>query len=330
MTRRSRACRSRFLPAAALLTLTAVTMTGCVTVHGERALIPALKAPEAAKVLADFARTNNQANRAYDAQLITTIEAGPRGAIDQAGLTASHVTSPAGNRAYTPIKLTDAHFLIPQQRGWPKWFVANVHSSQTPKGRWLLVFERGSANAPWKASYLGVTTQSSLPQFARDKDGYIEPVPVTGSDLLVQPTGLGSAYTGYLQQGSAGSDVFAAGAATSGERAARAKDARSADSVTLYADQPANADAFTPVALRTKDGGALVFFSTRDTEKTTYRTGLSPTVNPYVKALMTGTATHSVTVSRVSEQMVTVPARAAGGKVTFLSQLAGLVTAKGE
>jgi hypothetical protein len=100
--------------------------------------------------------------------------------------------------------------------------------------------------------------------------------------------------------------------------------------VTLYADQTANADTFAPVALRTKDGGALVFFSTRHTEKTTYRTGLTPTVNQFVKALMTGTAKHAVTLGRVSEQMVTVPARADGGKVTFLSRLVGLVAAKGD
>jgi hypothetical protein len=305
-------------------------MTGCVTVHGERALVPAVTKAEAAKTLSDFARTNNKANRAYDATLISSIETGSRGAIDQAGLKAHHAASPGGNPTYTPIKLTDAHYLIPQQRGWPKWFVADVHSSQTPNSRWLLAFQRGSASDSWKASYLGVAPESALPKLARDKDGYVEPVPVTGSDLLVQPALLGSDYADYLQRGAKGSDVFAAGDATSGERATRAKDSRSADSVTLYADQPASPGAFLPFALRTKGGGALVFFSTRHTAKTAYRTGVTPPVDQFVTALMTGTAKHAVTLDQVSEQLVTVPAKADGGKVRFLSRLVGLVAARGE
>jgi hypothetical protein len=175
-----------------------------------------------------------------------------------------------------------------------------------------------------------VVPEGGLPTFTRDADGYVEPVPLTGSGLLVQPERLGSAYTGYLQHGTPDATVFATGAATTGERATRAKNGRSADSVTLYADQPANAVASPPVALRTEDGGALVFFSTRHSEKTTYRIGLTPSVNQFVKALMTGHPTHAVTLDWISEQAVRVPAQVDGGTVSFLSQLEGLVGATGE
>lgn len=308
-----------------------------MTVHGEQALIPSVRKAEAAKVLASFAKTNNKANSTYDAKLMGTIETGPLGASDVAGLTARHANHPGGNASYSPIEFSDADFLIPRQRGWPKWFVADAVSSKTGNGgRWLLVFQRSSSAEPWKASNLGVYYPSAGLEFARDAEGYAESVSASSSDLLVRPQELSTAYTAYLTNGAAGSAdaaAFAAGGATSVLRADRVKSARTATLATQYADQPAKAGEYPPVALRTKDGGALVFFASHHTAKaTSLRAGVAPPTDEDTRALMTGTAKTAVTYIRVGEQAALVPARADAGdaKVVIVSRIVGLIAAKGE
>jgi hypothetical protein len=306
-----------------------------VAVHGERALVPGLTKAEAAKVLDHFTEVDNKAGRALDAELVTTIETGPLGVADRAGLRALRATSPGGNPDFQDLQLTDPQFLIPRQRGWPKWFVADAAANRGG-ARWLLVFQRGGVREAWKASYVAAVPPSSVPRFATDAEGYAEPVSANASDLLVRPADLSAAYTGYLQKGGGrgsggqgGSAVFADGAATSGWLATRAKSARTADYVKQYADQPAAGGQFPPVALRTEDGGALVFFASHHQERTTYRAGLTPPVSATTRALMTGTAEHSVTLVQIGREAVTVPPKSAGGKVTFLDLILNLVAAKG-
>jgi hypothetical protein len=145
----------------------------------------------------------------------------------------------------------------------------------------------------------------------------------------VQPGQVAAAYTSYLQDGKG--SVFAGGPSTSQLLATRADHARTPNSVTQYADQPAQGGDDDPVALRTADGGALVFFGTRHQSRSTYRAGYQLTIDPDTKALMTGTPKTSVTLSTVGQQLATVPARGAGtGTVAVLSRVVGLVSAKGE
>ncbi len=106
-----------------------------------------------------------------------------------------------------------------------------------------------------------------------------------------------------------------------------------------FADRAAQPPQYAPFGLRTKDGGALVFFTTLHHHKQTLPRGYKPQIkDPLVKAMMSGTPKQSVTFVRVSEQAVTVPAEQArgksgdgsGGKVDFLSRIEGLTAARGE
>jgi hypothetical protein len=345
--------RRRLCLGAAAIALT-VPLAGCVTVHGERALVPSLRPAEAAKVLADFAAQNNKATKAYDEQAITAAEAGPLGAIDQAGVRAKHANNPGGNKSYSPLKFSDAKFLIPEQRGWPKFFVAEAKTNRNGDARWLLVFRRGGAQQPWKADFLGVATPDELPDFAVDKAGHAEAVPLAGTDLAVQPGQLSAQYANYLdsgagasggsgksgasggsgsgsgKNGAAADGVFADGPATSGLKDSRAKSAHTASTVTQYADQADVAGDFAPVALRTTDGGAVVFFGSRHQSRATFRADHPLTLDDDTKALTSGTPKTSITLYRVAQSMVRVPPKKAGAKVTFVSYLTGLVSAKGE
>ncbi|MFE2289597.1 hypothetical protein [Streptomyces sp. NPDC059452] len=326
----------RLTAALATATVLCLTVSGCMTVHGELEVLPGATESEAAQALKDFTDAYNAADKAYDPALDADRVTGSLGAINQAGLKARQTNSPEGNKAHKPLELTDATYIIPKKAGWPRWFLADTDSNRDEDGgkldsRWLLTFVRTGPDALWKASYLAVVPPSQVPEFTLDADGLATPVEPQSDELIVSPADLSIAYTEYLQKGTP--DAFAPGTATSGWRETR-RTTRRAGFSYQYIDQPLSGSTFGPLGLRTEDGGALVFFSSKHFERQVTAEGLKPEVNADVKALMTGEVTNSLTKERVSSQLVHVPARGeaagSGGKVRVLNRLPGLVAAKGE
>lgn len=319
--------KARVVTAAIAALVMSVTLSGCITVHGERVKLPAVTKAEAAKVVESFIKTNNRANRDLDAKLNGTIETGPLGAIDQAGLKARKKVHPEGNPEYSPLKFSDTRYLIPQQAGWPKFFVANALSNRGDE-RWLVVFTRDSVDARWKATYLAVLPEEAVPTFARDDEGYVAAVPLDeSSGLALPPARLSRAYTRYLKTGKG--DDFAPGQYTTKLREERQKQERTPKVWNDFLDQPADKGPFAPLGLRTSDGGAVVFFSCYHHHKQTAAKGLKPPqANKYARALMTGTPERSVTYTYVAQQAVSVPAK--DGQVRFLSRVDGLTAAEAE
>ncbi|MFC8126357.1 hypothetical protein [Streptomyces sp. NPDC057302] len=319
--------RSLSRPATAAAAVTALSMTasGCVTVHGEREVVPAATKAEAGRALKDFLTAYNKADKAYDPALDAARVTGPLGAINQAGLKSNKGQHPGGNPDQVPLELTDAKFSIPKKAGWPRWFVADTHANRREDMRWLFVFTKGSADQLWEASYLNLVAPDKMPELKKDKDGWAEPVAAGSSSLAVAPKNLGKQYTSYLKSGG---DTFAPGDHTSTWKAFRDKNTKRRGIAVQYIDEPKNDGTFAPVGLRTQDGGAMVFFSTHHYEKQTAAKGVNLTVDPEVKPLLTGEVKQSVLLERVSNQLVLDPT--GSGKVTFLSRIQGLTGAKGE
>jgi hypothetical protein len=304
----------------------ALPLAGCMTVHGERENIPSAPKKEAALVVAHFVSVTNEVSRTYDAKKVLTVESGVLGATDEAGLRSRHTQDPDGNSDYKPLAFSDTHYLIPRQVGWPKFFVADTATNRDPDSRWLLVFRHAAPGQPWKAAYVAAVPTSAMPKFAKDKDGYALPAGSAGTNLLVQPGRLSQAYTGYLGKGG---DDFADGPATSQLRATRQANAKAPNSVTQYADQPASGGDYTPAALRTTDGGAVVFFGAHLQSRSTFRAGYRLNLPDSTKALLTGTPRTSITLSQLADCAATVPAADGSGKVVLLSRIVGLISAKG-
>ncbi|MFH8367439.1 hypothetical protein [Streptomyces sp. NPDC018031] len=320
--------------AATVLLFCAPSLTGCVTVHGERENIPSVAESEAPKALDRFLDTYNKAYRELDPELLGQVESGPLGEIFTADLTAQRANRPGGNPDFPPLELTDARYHIPKQVGWPKFFVADTRSNrEAPDSgtRWLLVFSRAAAGEPWRVAYLSILSRDEVPRFAADEDGWAEAVPTSGkgAGLVVAPDTLSRAYTGYLMTGKG--DTFAAGSATTRLREDRKRFLRTPKFWTEYIDSPAEGDAYAPVGLRTRDGGALVFFSSHHREKQTMAKGVRPQPDERVKPLLKGEAKRAVTLTRVAESAVKVPAEdAADRKVVFVNRMEGVTAAKGE
>ncbi|WP_307826539.1 hypothetical protein [Streptomyces pactum] len=318
--------------AAAALLFLAPTLTGCVTVHGERENIPSVARSEAPGALKRFVDTYNTAYRELDPDLLRRVETGPLEEIFTADLTAQRARNASGNPGFPPLELSDARYHIPKQVGWPKFFVADVRSNrEAPDSgtRWLLVFSRDGAEERWRVAYLSILSRDEVPLFATDEDGWAEAVPTgRAGRLAVAPAALSKAYTSYLMTGEG---PFAEGPSTTRLRDHRKQFLRTPKFWTEYIDTPAEGPRYAPVGLRTKDGGALVFFSSHHREKQTMAKGVRPEPAPEVKPLLKGEAKKAVTLTRLAESAVRIPARdAADPRVVFVNRMEGVTAAKGE
>jgi hypothetical protein len=238
---------------------------------------------------------------------------------------ASH---PQGDPGYRPLELSGARFLIPEQRGWPKWFVADTANNRDTN-RWLISFVRAGAGQPWKATYLLVLDPKEMPRLRIGKDGYARAVPPKDPGLAVSPADLGAAFAGYLRTGGP-RGRFADGAHTSRLRRERDRTAKTPKYVTQYVDQPVSGREYPPIALRTADGGALVLFTSQHSWKVTAARGTRlPASGSYTKVLMTGAPKRSVTRVGMAEQAAVVP-RAGAGEVEIVNRIIGIVSAHGE
>ncbi|MFE9770391.1 hypothetical protein ACFYOV_01640 [Streptomyces sp. NPDC005931] len=312
---------------AASVTVLSLTASGCVVVHGEREVLPATTRAEAAEALREFTAAYNKADKAYDSSLDADRTTGALADIDAARLKAGRANNPGGNPSHAPLELTDARFTIPKKAGWPRWFLADAAGNKGGEARWLLVFTRNGLDETWQVAYLTLVAPDDVPEFKTDKDGWAEAVPANSTELVVRPGELSREYANYLKNGGT---AFAPGAHTSSWRALRKKRSVRPGLATQYIDEPVTRGAYAPLALRTGDGGALVFFTTRHFEKQTAAAGTSvPEPNKDVLALTTGEIKQSLTMEFVSNEVALDPG-ADAGRVEILGRIQGLTSAKGE
>ncbi|MEU3528254.1 hypothetical protein AB0E62_31050 [Streptomyces sp. NPDC038707] len=317
--------RDRNALMAAALTALSLTVSGCVVVHGEREVLPAATRAEAVRAVTAFTDAYNKADKAYDSSVDAPYVTGALADIDSARLKAGHVNNPSGNPAHTPLTLTDVKITIPKKAGWPRWFVADARGNKGGDVRWVLVFTRGDLAERWRVAYLTLMVPGTVPEFEKDADGWAEAVPADAGGLAVRPDALSKTYATYLKDGG---KAFADGRDTSGLRAARKKEAEKPGLVRQFIDEPLAHGAYAPLALRTADGGALVFFTTHHYEKRTAATGTTLLIpNKDVRALVKGEVKQSLTMESIANEVVLDPA--GGGPVRMLGRVQGLTSAQG-
>ncbi|MFH9659769.1 hypothetical protein ACH4NF_05140 [Streptomyces sp. NPDC017248] len=317
--------RERNALIAASLTALSLTASGCVVVHGEREVLPAATRAEAARALTAFTAAYNKADQTYDRSVDAPYVTGALAAIDSARLRAGHVNSPSGNPRHTPLTLTDVKITIPEKAGWPRWFVADARGNKGGDYRWVLVFTRGDLGERWRVAYLTLMAPGTVPEFRTGEAGWAEAVPAGTGRLAVRPDALSKAYAAYLKSGG---KTFADGRGTSGLRAERAKAARKPGLVRQFIDAPLTHGDYAPLALRTADGGALVFFTTHHYEKQTAYPGATvPVPDRDVRALIKGEVKQSLTLESIANEAVYDPA--GSGPVRMLGRVQGLTAAQG-
>lgn len=295
-----------------------------MTVHGEREMLPAVTKAEADKALRHFTDAFNKNSRALDPKANTSYEAGAMLGIDQAGMKASQAAQPQGRPNAPTVTLEDARYTVPKQAGWPKYFLADAVNSANG-AHWLLAFSRDDLDEPWRAVYWAQLRGQDVPEFASE-GAYGEAVPDGAkSELKVAPDELSARYADFLNTGEG--DLFASGPHTDHWRSYRAKVSNQAGQRIQWKDQEAK---FPPVALRTKDGGALVFFASYYHQQKTVFEGATLKVSPQIRAIMDGPVkkTNKMAFTTLTGQVAKVPAKGSSEQVTILSRVEAKTSAK--
>jgi hypothetical protein len=225
---------------------------------------PALAKPQAAQVLARYTETVNRANaaagRSADTGLLRSVTTGPQ--LEMAF--AADKFRRAAKEPYQPISFTKPVFYIPRLTGYPRWFAVDAVARTV---RHALVFSQDGPQAPWLLAagpYLG---GAALAATALDDEGYAAPVSPAKQDLAMTPEDVRAVHATLMTSGTGAAHGLAAGPHTSESYAAlrKATGQLRSNGITLTT-------AFTPnpsspvYTLRTKNGGALVWYTLRQRE----------------------------------------------------------------
>jgi hypothetical protein len=176
-------------------------------------------------------------------------------------------------------------FYLPEQAGYPKFFVAystrsaartstaggrvaEVGGVRVPQdGPVLMLFTQDSADASWKlASVSSLPAGTTMPALARDASSNVPQVSLSAPGLLIPPRDAGALQAAVVDEGpaNAASGDVAAGPLTTGMYRGALGPPRPlgltvpAGDVYQWTLQGSTLPAF---ALRTADGGALVFYA---------------------------------------------------------------------
>lgn len=199
------------------------------------AIAPAVTAPESVKILNDFATAFSQAT---DARAVRATVGGPLADVAVAQFKLAHGKA-------TRISLVNPVMYVPRLAGYPKWFAAAALQEHPGGGAGtevVLLFAQGAAGEPWRPVHR-LPFSGRPPEIATDGQGYA--IPVSG-DLRI--SGL---HTGFLNGTTAPGftpDAFS----------------RTARSNGAFTDA-----GFASYGLQTKDGGALVWYTLRQTQRFT-------------------------------------------------------------
>jgi hypothetical protein len=213
---------------------------------------------QAQAVLAGYTAANNTANAQRNSTLLATVETGSSYAID-AGLYRQQQA--AGTAPYPPFSPVQATYYIPASEppAGPHWFVAQVANAFTASPQKVASYEyllfTQSAGGTWQDTaepYLA--SAASAPRIKTGTDGLASAVSPDTASLAVAPAQLPAATAaGQLAPASPG-----ALADRADQQAFQAK--VPGGTVTDTRTPAAGADG-REFALRTADGGALVFYT---------------------------------------------------------------------
>jgi hypothetical protein len=267
----------------AVLAALILGLSSCGGSGGERtaaAAAPPLTLSGAQEVLGKYETTNNQANKTLDDKLLASAETSPQLDMDSAAYKLRRATK----QKFTEFTYAKPAFYIPKLTSYPRWFAVGATSRASGTGshrgsggrlaygqQHALLFLQDRSGAPWRLAADPYPTGKPLSGIAVDKDGYATAVPSADPQLALPPARIGAAHATLLTSGpkAPGSGGIAAGPHTT--QAYEALKTATGQFSKLGADLSSQfAPSTSPVfALRTTDGGAMVWYVLRQNERYT-------------------------------------------------------------
>jgi hypothetical protein len=159
-------------------------------------------------------------------------------------------------------------FYVPALTSYPQWFVVTVPISTEAAGtpgapvNTAMVFERSGQGQPWTLNGTAALGDQALPTVARDSHGYAIAVTTTDTSLVLSPNVVGATQAAVVDEGSANAAaaVIADGPQTTGLYATQVAYGKVQAGKGLQYQWLLEGTDFPQFQLRTKDGGALVFY----------------------------------------------------------------------
>jgi hypothetical protein len=234
--------------------------------------IPEVTTAQADQVFTSYVAVADRAASTGDAALALSNVTG----VQKLAITTQLKAATSGVGALARYRYGTPVFDLPRQDGYPRWFVASVTRSLIGRqsspggtaglslaatGQVLMVFQRGSAAAPWLLSSTSqLPAGVSVPPLATDSAGYVATVPLDSGAQLARPDTTGPLQAAVVDEGPASpaTKVVAAGDLTTGIYAA-ARTALAPPAGDVY-QWELEGTHYSNFALRTADGGALVFY----------------------------------------------------------------------
>ncbi|MGK5553949.1 hypothetical protein ACSNOI_20235 [Actinomadura kijaniata] len=226
---------------------------------------PALTRDEARAVLGRYEAAVGQAGQRLDAAALPAVETDPQLAMDTAAV---RLRRAVGQRT-GPLKFASTAFYIPRVAGYPRWFaVEAVTGAGRQALRHALLFTQARAGGPWLLAADPYPGDAVLRNVELDDDAYAVAVPPDAPGLAVAPGRIAAAHAALL---TGGPQAPGATALAPGPRTDQAHTALRQGVAALGRRGITFTSTFTPAALpvyalRTRDGGAVVWYALRQNE----------------------------------------------------------------
>lgn len=197
-----------------------------------------------------------------------TVDARLLGPYRELALARARIAAERKAEVPAPVDVERLRLIVPATRSWPRFFVAvgNQSGAATPSLRVLTSATARSPYGLWAEPALlpGATlpeTAAGSVQLAADADG-----------LVLSPKEVLSGFAGYLNAGAKPSEQFAAGVYSDQLTQRLAADTKALKAVATVSSRHRVGSA-GPLAVRTADGGALVFGELQQTYTITVKKG---------------------------------------------------------
>ncbi|MFD0901455.1 hypothetical protein [Actinomadura sediminis] len=226
---------------------------------------PALSRAQAERVLASYTAAADRAGQKLDRRALTAIETDPQLSMDAAMFKKYRATR------QRPPKLSFAKttFFIPRIQGHPRWFAVGAGGGGGAGSRpHAMLFTQEKAGGPWLLAADPAPGDGALGRVKLDDQGFAEPVAPEADGLAVAPARLPRAHATLMTDGP---DASGAAAFADGPTTGRAYQALQQVTKSLAGQGVELSSTFAPApyrvyALRTKDGGALVWYAMKQYE----------------------------------------------------------------
>jgi len=268
---------------------------------------------------------NNTANSRRDGRLEASVETVPQVTIDQAGYAVQKLI----NQSYPPFSYRNPVFYIPALTAEAgKWFTVDATTGSGRKTQHqLLLFVQPAAGGAWKLAAAPASAAGAPLPVALSQAGTATMAAPDGAGLAVPPSQLPALDAGLLD-GRPASPGFARGQWTSALIRGIASFRGSYGRFGWNYHDAWAAARYPTYALRTADGGAVVWYFLED-RQTAVRTGSGQPLRPgSVIQALTGKSqvTRRFTIDSVSEFVAIIPP-AGKGKITIEAGFTGNVAA---